>query len=321
MQGRIVSVNTAPNKGGKKLPVDSITLVAGYGVAGDCHYGGQKQVSILSQESIDKGIASGVELKPGDFGENLTVIGIDPLSIAIDRRLLVGTDAILQVSEIGKVCSNPCSIGQRLGECIMPKEGIFTKVLQGGKVCPGDAVELTTLKVGAVLTSSDRCAAGEREDESGKFLVELLCDLGIVVADYSILPDDEVQLSDKLKFLSDRCALDLILTTGGTGLSIRDRIPDATMAVLQSPAYGISEAIRHEGMKHTPLACLSRGVSGLRGRTLIVNLPGSRRAVEESSTLLRTIVPHALGIMRSELSDCGKTQRHSIVEKPTPGLR
>ena len=305
MLGRIVSINISSNKGEKKSPVDSAVLVAGYGVEGDAHSGGERQVSLLAQEAIDKGIASGVELKPGDFGENLTIEGIDLHSIEIGCRLLVGKEAILQISEIGKVCNSPCSIGQQLGDCIMPREGVFAKVVHGGPIQPGDAVELTTLKAGAVLTSSDRCSRGEREDESGRLLARLLSYNGIVITDHSILPDEEDQLSEKMKFLADRCAVDIILTTGGTGLDARDRMPEATVAILDSQVPGISEAIRQEGMVHTPFACLSRAVSGLRGRTLIINLPGSKRAVEESSTLLRKIIPHALEIIRAETSDCG----------------
>ncbi len=308
MQGRVVSVNTAPNKGEKKLPTATVTLVAGQGVEGDAHFGAGKQVSLLSEESIDKGRAKGMELNPGDFGENLTVQGIDLISMGIGPRLQVG-ETILQISEIGKVCHSPCSIGKRLGDCIMPREGVFAKVLRGGGISPGDSIEPTALKVGAVLTSSDRCSRGEREDESGPVLVGLLEDLGVALADYSVLSDDERLLSERLTFLADRCAVDVILTTGGTGLAERDRMPEATLAVIESPAPGISEALRQEGMRHTPYACLSRGVSGLRGRTLIINLPGSRRAVEEGSALLRTILPHALEVIRAEVSDCGRQQR------------
>ncbi|MHB1457264.1 MAG: molybdopterin-binding protein [Armatimonadota bacterium] len=306
MKFRIASVNIAPNKGEGKSPVDSIVLIAGLGVKNDAHVGGERQVSLLAQESINKAIASGVDLGPGDFGENLTVEGIDLLSNGTGWRLLAGKEAILQISEIGKVCHHPCSIGQRLGDCIMPKEGVFAKVIKSGDVYPGDSIKVTPMRVGAVLTSSDRCSTGERQDESGPLLVVLLQDLGIEVVDYAIMPDDENQLSGKLRFLADRRALDIILTTGGTGLSPRDHMPEATQSIIDSFAPGISEAIRQEGMKHTTFACLSRGVSGLRGRTLIINLPGSKRAIEESSTLLRSIIPHTLGILRAEISDCGR---------------
>ena len=298
-------MNTAAAKGDKKLPVPEALVVAGHGLEGDAHAGGERQVSLLAQESVDRAAAAGMELKPGDFGENLTVQGLDLCAMGVGQRLLAGGEAILQVSGIGKICEKPCSIGQRLGKCVMPSEGVFAKAVKGGRVRPGDAVEPTTVKAGAALTSSDRCARGEREDESGRLLVELLRELGIAVADYSVLPDDEALLSEKLKFLADRCGVDLVLTTGGTGLAPRDRMPEATLAVLDSPAPGISEALREEGMRHTPFACLSRGVSGLRGRTLIINLPGSSSAITESAELLRAILPHALEIIRAEAGDCG----------------
>ena len=305
MQGRITSVNSSSKKGEKKHPVSEAALVAGCGMTGDAHAGGERQISLLARESIDKAVASGVQLVPGDFGENITTEGIDLCSLTIGSRLLVGEEAILQISHIGKTCETPCSIGQRLGECIMPREGMFAKVVRGGRISVGDSVELSTLKAAAVLTSSDRCARGEAEDRSGPILVDTAKELGFALADYTILPDEECELSAHMRYLADRCAVDLILTTGGTGFSPRDRTPEATLAVLESPADGIAEAIRYEGLRHTANACLSRAVSGLRGRTLIVNLPGSARAVEQSLPLLRGILPHALEIIRAEVSDCG----------------
>ena len=305
MQGRVASVNSSLEKGEKKVPVPEGVLVAGHGMTGDAHAGGIRQVSLLARESIDKAVASGIELVPGDFGENITTEGIDLCCLTIGSRLLVGKEAILQISHIGKTCETPCSIGQRLGECIMPREGMFAKVVRGGRISVGDSVELSTLKAAAVLTSSDRCARGEAEDRSGPILVDTVKELGFALADYAILPDEECELSAHMRYLADRCAVDLILTTGGTGFSPRDRTPEATLAVLESPADGIAEAIRYEGLRHTANACLSRAVSGLRGRTLIVNLPGSARAVEQSLPLLRGILPHALEIIRAEVSDCG----------------
>ena len=306
MQGRIVSINSSLEKGVRKDSVSAAILVAGHGIEGDAHAGGERQISLLAQESINKGIASGVELFSGDFGENITTKGIDLLSVRIGDRLLLAGDVILQISHIGKTCLTRCSIGQRLGECIMPREGIFAKVVRGGHITTGDAVEYTTMKSVAVLTSSDRCARGEAEDRSGPVLVDLVNELGFALADYTVLPDEEVELSAKMKYLADRCAVDVILTTGGTGLASRDRTPEATLAVLDSQAFGIADAIRYEGLRHTPNACLSRAVSGLRGRTLIINLPGSTRAIEQSLALLRSILPHALQIMRSEVADCGR---------------
>ncbi len=299
----MTSINSSPTKGDKKSPVGEALLVAGHGMEGDAHAGGERQVSLLSSESISKAAAAGIHLAPGDFGENITTEGIDLCSLEIGSRLLIGDDVILQVSHIGKVCHAPCSIGQRLGECIMPREGVFAKVMRGGRIIVGDGIESTNLKTAAVLTSSDRCSRGEAQDRSGPMLVDLVSELGFALCDYTVLPDEEALLSEHMRRLADRCALDLILTTGGTGFSPRDRTPEATLAVLETPANGIAEAIRHEGLHHTPKACLSRAVSGMRGRTLIINLPGSVRAVEQSLGLLRGILPHALEIMRGEGTD------------------
>lgn len=313
MSGVVASVNTSAAKGDKKTPVFEAMLVAGVGIDGDAHAGGIRQVSLLARESVERCAAKGLNLCPGDFGENLTVENLDLGAVRVGQRLLVGSEAVLQISEIGKTCGSPCSIGQRLGDCIMPSEGVFAKVVRGGRVRPGYPIEPTTVKAGAVLTSSDRCARGEREDESGRLLVQLLDQMDVVLSDYSILPDEEVALSEKLVFLADRCAVDLVLTTGGTGFGVRDRMPEATTAVLNSQAHGIAEAIRREGTKHTPFACLSRGVSGLRGRTLIVNLPGSSRAIVEVFELLRAVLPHALEVLRSEVADCGPLRHKDIV--------
>ena len=305
MKGSVASVNVSSEKSVKKAPVPEAVLVAGHGIDGDAHAGGEKQVSLLAIESVEGAAESIPGLGPGDFGENMTTRGIDVVRLPIGTRLAVGAESILQISGIGKVCQTPCSIGQRLGDCVMPREGVFAKVAHGGRVWPGDAIEVTSVKAGAVVTSSDRCSRGEREDESGPLLAGLLEELGVVLADYAVLPDEEAELSAKLCYLADRCSVDVVLTTGGTGFSPRDRTPEATLAVLDGPAAGISEALRAEGMRNTPNACLSRGVSGLRGRTLIVNLPGSRRAVEQSLGLLRTILPHVLEVIRGEAGDCG----------------
>jgi len=308
MHGRVVAVNTSPVKNVKKTSVSEIVVTPGFGVVGDAHAGSARQVSLLEWERVNE-VASDMELKPGDFGENITTELSDLSLLSIGDRIQIGESVILQISEIGKICHSPCSIGQRLGNCIMPQHGMFAKVLKGGIITPDDTIKHTKCRVGAVLVSSDRCANGSREDESGLLLVSLLDELDISIGEYKILPDEESELSDQLKYWSDQCALDIILTTGGTGFSLRDCMPEATIAVIDSLAPGIAEAIRHEGFSHTPFACISRAVSGLRGRTLIINLPGSSRAVEESLGLLRTIIPHILKSMHGYITDCGMDKR------------
>lgn len=297
MAGKIISINTSTHRGEKKQSIDTATLIAGLGIRSDVQAGSPRQISLLAKESIDKASVD-VELVPGIFGENLTTEGINLTSLRVGDRLRIGPDVLLQIYETAKVCSSPCTIHKCLEDCIMSREGIFAKVLKGGDVKVGDSIENTTIKVGAVLTSSDRCASGEGEDESGRMLIDMLDEMGIAVADYTILPDEAAELAKKMKFLADRCLVDLILTTGGTGFTSRDRMPEATLAVVESPAPGIAEAIRYEGLRHTPFACISRGVSGLRGRTLIVNLPSSKKAIKETDELLRAVIPHTLEAMR-----------------------
>ena len=148
-----------------------------------------------------------------------------------------------------------------------------------------------------VITASDACYRGEREDTSGAALVQLLSDLGAEIVDTRLLSDDLDPLVQVLREFADRDDVNLIITTGGTGLGPRDNTPEATQQVIERPAPGIAEAIRSESLKATPMAMLSRGVCGVRSGTLIVNLPGSPKAVKESFVVIAPILPHALDLL------------------------
>jgi molybdenum cofactor synthesis domain-containing protein len=158
----------------------------------------------------------------------------------------------------------------------------------------------------AVITMSDRAASGTRPDTAGPLVATLVEDvLGVKPFAYDILPDDEAALTQRLIALCDDERCDLILTTGGTGLSPRDVTPEATLAVVDREVPGIAEAIRAGGLAHTPLAMLSRGVCGQRGRTLIVNLSGSSKAVQEQLAVVLPVLAHALDIAGPGPRDCG----------------
>ncbi len=149
----------------------------------------------------------------------------------------------------------------------------------------------------AVITVSDACASGHREDTSGRALVELLSDHGAEIVETKILADDLDPLTHTLRALCERNDVNLIVTTGGTGLGPRDNTPEATRQVIEREAPGVAEAIRAESLKVTPMAMISRGVCGVCSGTLIVNLPGSPKAVRESFAVIKPVLSHAVDLL------------------------
>ncbi|MDR0524772.1 MAG: MogA/MoaB family molybdenum cofactor biosynthesis protein [Spirochaetaceae bacterium] len=155
-----------------------------------------------------------------------------------------------------------------------------------------------------VITASDKGAQGAREDLSGQVIRELVEKAGYVVTSYRLLPDDQPGLEEELKRLCDGELADLVLTTGGTGFSPRDWMPEATIAVAERLVPGIPEALRQYSLSITSRAMLSRAAAGIRGRTLIVNLPGSPKAVREHLTYLLPELPHGLAILTGQAGEC-----------------
>lgn len=143
VKGKIVAVCTSPGKGGRKKDVGQGVLVEDFGLQGDGHGGdGHRQISLLAMESIAKMLAKGLDVGPGDFAENFTTKGLDLCSLPIGSRLRIGSEALLEITQIGKVCHERCQIYYQAGDCVMPREGVFALVLHGGPVANGDAVEL-----------------------------------------------------------------------------------------------------------------------------------------------------------------------------------
>ena len=160
------------------------------------------------------------------------------------------------------------------------------------------------LKFG-ILTVSDRCSRGEAEDRSGPAIEEIVSPLGEVAA-CRVVPDEKEEIGAALAEFADELGCDFVFTTGGTGFAPRDVTPEATKAVIEKDVPGIPEAIRAESLKITPKAMLSRAVAGIRGKTLIVNLPGSPKAVRESLGVVLPVLAHAKETLSGETISCGK---------------
>lgn len=159
------------------------------------------------------------------------------------------------------------------------------------------------IKVG-IITASDKGSKGEREDRSGEVIKEMVTAQGWEVTDYVILPDEREQLAGKMKEWCDNHHVDLILTTGGTGFSKRDCTPEATLDIVEKQVPGIPEAMRYYSLQITPRAMLSRSVAGIRKDTLIINLPGSPKAVRENLEAIMGSLAHGIGILQGTSNEC-----------------
>ncbi len=310
--GKILAICVSEKKGTQKKPVDEALLKEDWGIEGDAHAGKwHRQVSLLSFEKIEEFRAKGVQVDFGDFGENLVVEGFDLRQLPVGSRFQIG-DALLEMTQIGKECHSHCAIYHAVGDCIMPREGVFTQVIKGGAIRTGDEIQLLPLLdsrpfTAAVITLSDKGSKGEREDKSGPAAVEMLEAAGYRVVESLLLPDGKQPLADELCRLADQRQVDVVFTTGGTGFSERDLTPEATIDVCDRMANGIADAIRQYSLQITGRAMLSRAVSGIRGKTLIVNLPGSPKAVKESLEYVLPQLDHGLGILRGTAGECGNS--------------
>lgn len=311
--GKVLAICISEKKGTQKHPVDSAMLLEDWGIEGDAHGGKwHRQVSMLSFEKIEDFRARGAEVDFGAFGENLVVEGFDLKTVPVGTKFCIG-EAVLELTQIGKECHSHCAIYKAMGDCIMPREGIFTKVLQGGQIKTGDTVERLPLDknrpfTAAVITLSDKGYAGEREDKSGPLIKQMIEEAGYEVAETLLLPDERSVLERQLCRLADQRQVNVIFTTGGTGFAERDVTPEATMAVCDRMAMGISDAVRHYSLAITGRAMLSRAVSGIRKKTLIVNLPGSPKAVKESLEYILPHLGHGISILRGTDGECGNLE-------------
>ena len=299
----IKSLNISERKGTIKTPVNSIQLTE-TGVTGDAHAGNwHRQVSLLGTESINKfSIDAGRTIKYGEFAENITTTGgllyeMKPLD------LLKGDNVELEITQIGKKChGDNCNIFKEVGNCVMPKEGIFARVLKGGELIAGDNLfYYPKIFRAMIITLSDRASRGEYKDKSGPFLAELLHnhytkENRLSDLEFHIIPDEPNALSSLLTKACNN-STDLVFTTGGTGIGPRDITPETVKTLLDKEIPGIMEMIRIKYGTDKPSALLSRGIAGVMGKTLVFTLPGSPKAVNEYCTEIFPILNHAFLMM------------------------
>jgi molybdopterin adenylyltransferase len=296
----VVSVNISAAKGTPKQPVAEAAITA-RGLAGDAHaQAGNRQVSLLASETISRFAAEmGKEFKPGDFAENITTQNLDLDRVAPLDQFAIG-DALLEVTQIGKAChGDGCAIFREVGRCVMPQSGVFCRVLRTGSVRPGVTAEFQPrpLRI-RIITLSDRASRGEYPDRSGPKAREMLEAFFRPLrwhAEFSalVMPDDVELLRAELAAAQAQ-GVDLVVTSGGTGLGPRDIAPEAVAAVCNKLIPGVMEAIRAKYGATNPHALLSRAVAGLAGATLIYALPGSPRAVEEYLREILLTLEHLL---------------------------
>ncbi len=301
----IVAVCTSPEKGQRKKNIGESKLIKNMGLLDDAHAGfAHRQVSLLAEESIAKMTDQGLDVGPGDFAENLTTRGIDLVNLPIGSRLQVGSKAIIRVTQIGKECHDRCAIYHQAGDCVMPREGIFAEVLLEGPVRVDDRLKIIDSYKFGIITASDKGSKGEREDLSGPAISEILLPWGDVI-DQVIVPDDRAALAKVMRGMVDK-GVDAIFTSGGTGLSPRDVTPEATLDVIDRQVPGIGEAMRRETATVTAKSMLSRAIAGISGSTLIVNLPGSPKAVTECLAVLTPVLDHALETVCGKGGECAR---------------
>lgn len=309
--GIVKAICISERRGTEKHEIAKAHLLVNHGIEGDAHAGNwHRQVSLLSYDKIVEFNRQGAGVTHGAFGENLVVEGIDFRILPIGSVFSVGS-AKLKMTQIGKECHAHCAIYYRVGQCIMPHEGVFAEVIEEGEIAVGDKMTVTLPAIdrpftAAVITMSDKGAQGLRVDESGPKAMQILRDAGYEIVETMILPDEEDELKKQLIRLSDGRQIDLIITSGGTGFSKRDRTPEATLAVAERLAPGISEYIRMKSAEITDRAMLSRGVSVIRGGSIIVNLPGSPKAVEESLGFILNALGHGIKILRGTDGECAR---------------
>lgn len=301
----VISVNISEKKGTVKVPVAEIELNH-LGVATDAHSGDwHRQVSLLADESFQKFAAmAGRKINYGEFAENITTLGLSLVDTHPLDKLFIG-DVEMEITQIGKEChGTSCAIFKEVGNCVMPKEGIFARVVKPGKVKAGDKIIYKPYIYRAlVITLSDRASRGEYSDRSGPKIEQALSSFfetekWAYQMERELIPDDAEKL-DLLMNDAREKAYDIVITTGGTGIGPRDITPDIVMPFLDKTIPGVMELIRYKYGSIKPNALISRAVAGVMRGALVYTLPGSVKAVDEYLAEILPTIKHSIYMLHN----------------------
>ena len=315
--GTLLHICISAEKGIAKHEVPCARITVEHGLEGDAHAGGwHRQVSLLAHVDIEAMRAKGLVLEPGAFGENLVIDGLQTDELGVGSRLRIGP-VLLELTQIGKVCHTRCAIYYATGDCIMPRTGLFARVLEGGELMPGVSVEVVhrvarSVIQAAVITISESSAEGAAFYTAAPALSELLrAGLQARIAWTQTIPGEIELVSAALKELCDR-RVDLVITIGSAGISARDVAPEATRNVVDRGLTEIIEAMRAVSADEDSIALLTPAVGGARRETLIVNLSGSLNSAMESLNAILPVLPDTVKMLRGETAHSEREKERLI---------
>ena len=301
----VVSVNVSLEKGTIKLPVNSIEITE-KGIVEDAHSGSwHRMLSLLGVESFERlSKLANRNIAYGEFAENITTKGLELFTCKpLDR--FVNEHVALEVTQIGKEChGNSCAIYREVGNCVMPKEGIFARVLKSGSMKSGDVLQYIP-KVFRIklITLSDRASMGQYDDRSGNRIKEWLHEYFDqykypIIIDYSLIADDAAMLRNELNNAVENI-YDFVFTCGGTGIGPRDITVDVVSKLIDKEIPGIMDQIRLKYGENNPNALLSRSIAGVMKNTIVYTLPGSVKATNEYMTEIVKTMLHLVYMMHA----------------------
>ena len=290
--GKVLAVCTSERKGLQKHDVHSAHFDTDWGINGDAHAGKwHRQISLLSADAIEAFNRKGADVIPGAFGENLVVEGFDFRALPVGTLLRCG-NVLLEMTQIGKECHSHCEIYKKMGDCIMPREGVFARVLEPGTISVGDEMVIVERDghfpwQAAVITFGNSGACGDSVSESGSAVSKRLRENGYEVVEQFGIPSDARVLKQQLIRLCDQRQLDIIITTGGNSRSLYSDVPETAISIADKQ-----------------LSCVSGAMCAvIRRKTLIINLSDDAKACMEGMDKFMDTLPHTLGLLRGEVHD------------------